>query len=127
MSHQAMDYDATGDFSKRENYLRLAEDAYLRAIQIEPRYVRALYGVSVLYVFELNESEKAIPHLEKLLTIDTKHIDAMFLLARAYYMNYQFDEAVAMYDKIISITKSEERKKEAEANKQTVLDAAYEQ
>lgn len=125
MSHAAMDFDANGSSEKRMNYLRLSEDAYKRAIEIEPRYARALYGLSVLYVFELGEDEKAIPLLERLLTIETKNIDAMFVLARAYYVTYEFDKAVAMYDQIISLTKSKERKAEAEANRQTVLDASY--
>ncbi len=125
MSHASMDFDADGYSEKRENYLKLSEDAYLRAIEIEPRYARALYGISVLYVFELGEDEKAIPYLEKLLTIETKNIDAMFVLARAYYMNYEFDKAIGMYDKIISLTKSPERKAEAEANREVVQNAAF--
>ena len=125
MSHASMDFDADGYSEKRENYLKLSEDAYSRAIEIEPRYARALYGLSVLYLFELGEDEKAVPLLEKLLTIETKNIDAMFLLARADYMTYEFDKAIGMYDKIISLTKSPERKAEAEANREVVQNAAY--
>ena len=125
MAHSALDYEATGSNSRKNNYLKLAENAYSEAIKIEPRYARALYGLSVLYVFELDEPEKAVPLLEKMLTIETRSIDAMFVLARAYYSTYEFDKAVSMYDKIIATTKSEDRKKEAEANKRIVLDAAY--
>ena len=125
MSHAAMDFEASGSFDKKMNYLHLSEEAYKRAIDIEPRYVRALYGLAILYEFELDESEKAVPLLEKLLTIDTKHMDAMFALARAYFICYEFDKAVEMYDKIISITKSQERKDEAERNKKYVLECAY--
>lgn len=125
MSHAALDFNATGSVEKKMNYLKLAETAYLRAIEIEPRYSRALYAIGVLYVYELDENEKAIPYLEKLLTIDTKNVDAMFVLARAYYCTYEFDKAIDMYDKIISTTKSAEKKADAEANKKTVLDASY--
>ena len=125
MSHAAMDFNASGTNEVKYNYLKLAEEAYLRAIQIEDRYVRALYGLGVLYVFELDEPSKAIPHLEKALSIDTKNLDTMFVLARAYYSNYEFDKAVAMYDKIIETTKSEDTRKTAEENKQIALDAAY--
>lgn len=125
MSHTALDYSGTGSSEMKYNYLKTAEQAYLRAIQIEDRYVRALYGLGVLYVFELDESEKAIPYLEKLLTIDTKNLDAMFVLARAYYCNYDFDKAVKMYDTIIANTKSPETKATAEDNKRIVLDASY--
>ncbi len=125
MSHAALDYNASGTNEVKYNYLKLAEEAYLRAIQIEDRYVRALYGLGVLYVFELDEPAKAIPHLEKALSIDTKNLDTMFVLARAYYSNYDFDKSVEMYDKIIETTKSEDTKKTAEENKSIVLDAAY--
>ena len=125
MSHAALDYNASGTNEVKYNYLKLAEEAYLRAISIEDRYVRALYGLGVLYVFELDEPEKAIPHLEKALTVDTKNLDAMFVLARAYYSSYEFDKSIEMYDKIIETTKSEDTKKTAEENKKIVLDASY--
>ncbi len=125
MSHAAMDFGGTGANEIRYNYLKLAEDAYSRAIAIEDRYVRAMYGLGVLYVFELDEPAKAIAPLEKLISIDTKNIDAMFVLARAYYSTFEFDKSAEMYDKIIEITKSAETKATAEENKKTVLDAAY--
>ena len=125
MSHTAMDFDGTGNHEKRYNYLKLAENAYLEAIRLEDRYVRALYGIGVLYVFELEEPEKAIPHLEKLLTIDTKNIDAMFVLARAYYSSFEFEKSINMYDTIINTSKSNETIASAEENKKIVLEAAY--
>ena len=125
MSHAALDFNASGTNELKYNYLKLAEEAYLRAIQIEERYVRALYGVGVLYVFELDEPEKAIPHLEKAMSIDTKNLDVMFVLARAYYSTYDFEKSAEIYDKIIEITKSDETKKTAEENKKIALDAAY--
>ena len=124
MSHAALDYNASGTNEIKYNYLKLAEEAYLRAIAIEDRYVRALYGLGVLYVFELDEPEKAVPHLEKALSIDTKNLDTMFVLARAYYSTYEFDKAVEIYDKIIETTKSEDTKKTAEENKKIALDAS---
>ena len=125
MSHAALDYNASGNNEVKYNYLKLAEEAYLRAIAIEDRYVRALYGLGVLYVFELDEPEKAIPYLEKAISIDTKNLDTMFVLARAYYSSYEFDKSIAMYDKIIETTKSDDTKKTAEENKKIVLDASY--
>ena len=125
MSHAALDYNASGNNEVKYNYLKLAEEAYLRAIAIEDRYVRALYGLGVLYVFELDEPEKAIPYLEIAISIDTKNLDTMFVLARAYYSSYEFDKSIAMYDKIIETTKSDDTKKTAEENKKIVLDASY--
>ena len=125
MSHTALDYNATGNMEQKYNYLKLAETAYLRAIEIEPRYSRALYALSVLYVYELDEPAKSILYLERVLDIEKKHTDAMFVLARAYYSTYEFDKAVEMYDKIISVTTSDKKKADAEANKKIVLDASY--
>ncbi len=125
MAEASLDYNATGTTTEKFNYLKLAESAYLRAIELEPKYGRALYGLGVLYVFELNQCDKAVPYLEQLLSFDTRNTDAMFVLARAYYVTAEYDKAVALYDKIISLTKSEEKKAEAEANKKTVLDSSY--
>ena len=125
LSHASLDFDATGNQEKKFNYLKLAEESYLRAVNIDDRYTRALYALGVLYVFELDESEKAIPYLEKLLSIDTRHLDAMFVLARAYYMKYEFEKAIEMYDRVLANTKSDERRIEAENNKKIILEASY--
>lgn len=125
MAKQALDYGATGSTAQKYNYFKLAEEAYLRALELDPRYARALYGLGVLYTFELDEPAKAIPYLETLLEIEKLHTDGMFALARAYYATYEFDKAIEMYDKIIETTKSPEKKAQAEANKKVVLEAAY--
>lgn len=125
MSHAALDFGGTGSLEQKYNYLKLSEEAYKRAIAIDDRYTNAMYGLAVLYIFELDESEKAIPLLEKLLTIDTRHTDAMFVLARAYYQNLEFEKAVEMYDKIMSVTKNADKIADAENNKRTVLEASY--
>lgn len=124
MSHASLDFNATGNNEIKYNYLKLAEEAYKRAIDIEEGYVRALYGLGVLYVFELDEYAEAIPYLEKLLTIDTKNHDAMFVLARAYYCNFEYEKSIDMYDRIISTTKSADIIVTAEDNKRIVIDAA---
>lgn len=123
MSHASLDFDATGNFEKKNHYLELSESAYLRALEIDPRLTTALYGLGVLYVFELDECEKAVPYLERYLNIETRSVDGMFLLARAYYFTEEYDKAIALYDKIIETTKSAEKKAEAEANKKIVLES----
>ena len=126
MAKQSLDFTATGSTAQKYNYLKLSEEAYLRAIELDPKYARALYGLGVLYVFDLDEPAKAIPYLETLLDIETKNVDGMFVLARAYYTTYEFEKAVDMYDRIIKTTTSAEKKAQAEANKRQVLETAYE-
>lgn len=126
MSHAALDFGGTGSNAEKNNYLRLAEEAYSRAIQINPRYTRALYALGVLYVFEFKDSaDKAITPLETLLTIDTKNTDAMFILARAYISTGMYDKAITLYDEIIRLSKSEKKRNEALANKKFVMDAQH--
>jgi len=125
ISKSALDYELTGTDRARQAYLDLSESAYKRAIELEPRYFRALYGLGVLYVFERDEPEKAIPLLETAIDVEKRNTDAMFILARAYYSSGRYEEAVALYDRILSLTNSEERKKEAETNKAFVLENSY--
>ena len=127
MAKSALDFDATGTSSQKNNYYNLAESAYLRAIELEPKYVRALYGLSILYVFELDRPADAIPYLERAVDIEKRHIDAMFVLARSFYMTGDYDAADSMYDRILSVPMVKTRKEEAEKNNATILYNAYEQ
>jgi tetratricopeptide (TPR) repeat protein len=110
---------------QRDDYLALAEKAYLRAINLEDRYSSALYSLGILYVFELGRDAEAIPHLEKLLSIDKKNNDARFVLARAYYAIGENDRAVELYDLIIRDSKNPQARADAEVNKQAVLRDGY--
>jgi Tetratricopeptide repeat. len=125
MAKASLDFDATGTRAERDRYYALAESAYLRAIELEPKYIRSLYGLSILYVFELNTPEKAIPYLETIMEIEKRNIEAMFVLARAYYSTGEGEKAVAMYNKILEFNLDDQRKAEAEANKATVLAQMY--
>ncbi len=125
MAKASLDYELTGTNREQKRYYDLAEAAYLRAIELEPRYVRALYGLSVLYVFELNRPGDALPHLEKIMEIEKRHLDAMFVYARALYETGSYDESVEIYYRIISETRDDGTKKRAEENKSFVLGQAY--
>ena len=127
MAKASLDFRATGSTTERDRYLLLSESGYVRAIELDPRFARALYGLGVLYTFEMNQPAKAIPLLEELLTIEKKNTEGMMVLARAYYMVYDFDSALAMYDRIISTSTAKDRVAEAEKNKRIVLDAMYQQ
>ena len=63
--------------------------------------------------------------MQRLLEIEKLNTDGMFALARAYYTTYDFDNAIAMYDRIIATTQSPEKKLQAEENKKTVLEALH--
>src|SRR5574344_74939 len=125
MATASLDFNATGSTTDKFNYLKLSEQGYLRALELDPKYYRAMYGIGVLYVFELDQSAKAIPYLEKFLETQTKDTDGMFVLARAYYTTFEFDKAIVLYDKIIKLNPNKEKVAEAQADKKLVLDAQY--
>ncbi len=114
------------DEAEKKRLTDLAEKYYLRALALEPFYRDALFGLSVLYVFEKNMPEKAIPYLKKLLLKEKSDTDAMFLLARAYYEAGEYESAIDMYDRIIKTTKSALRKREAEKNRDEIKAEIYE-
>ena len=113
------------DNTERQQYYEMAEDAYLRSIEIDGSYLRPRYGLGVLYVFELNRPEEAIPHLQLFLLTNRNDVDAMFVLARAYYMLENYTAAVELYDRIITLTRDEQRRIDAQNNRQIVMERIY--
>ncbi len=105
----------------RAEYLRLAERSYLQAIEVAPDYLDARYGLGILYVFELGEPVKAIPHLERALEISENHAPSLFVLARAHVALGNVDEAVDAYDRIIRTAPGDEMRRRAERNRQLLL------
>jgi tetratricopeptide (TPR) repeat protein len=110
---------------EREHFYRLAETAYKRALELDPQYQKPLYGLGVLYTFELDRPGEAIPYLEEYLRIITTDIPAMFVLARAYYMTENYEQAIELYDRIIVRTRDPKVKAEAQNNKNLVWEQMY--
>jgi len=111
--------------NEQAEHYRIAEAAYKRAIDLNERYGKALYGLGVLYVFDLARPLEAIPYLERYLEITTRSTDGMFVLAAARYMTENYEEAAALYDRIIGLTKDKNVKTQAEQLKQQVMDEWY--
>jgi tetratricopeptide (TPR) repeat protein len=118
--------DAYGQNSERDRYFAIAEAAYRRSIELNDRYARPHYGLGILYVFELDRPEEAIPHLIRFLDLNGNDVDVMFVLARAYYMTGLYSSAVDLYDRIISLTKDTTKRDEAARNKDAILGLSYE-
>jgi tetratricopeptide (TPR) repeat protein len=110
---------------EREQYFKLAESSYLRAIELDSTYTKPMYGLGVLYVFELGRPGEAIPYLEQNLRLYSSDIPAMFVLARAYAMTGSFQQAIDLYDRIISRTRDQKTKEEALRNIEIIQRAIY--
>lgn len=122
MAKSTLDYPNMS-LSERQTYFDLSVSAYKRAVELDPSYTRAVYALSVLYVFELNRPEDAITIMEPLAAREKKPLDSLFILGRAYYMTGQYEKAIAAYDRIIKTSGSAEQRADAERNKAFVENA----
>jgi tetratricopeptide (TPR) repeat protein len=122
---RAASAQVAGTGVSRAQWLATAESSYAQAIKIDPGYLKALYGLAVLYSFELENFEAALPPIEKYLAIDTKNVDALFVYARSLYGAGKLQQAADAYDRIISISTIETKKREAADNKKIILDQLY--
>ncbi|MDR0487018.1 MAG: tetratricopeptide repeat protein [Treponema sp.] len=112
--------------SEREHFYKLSESAFLRALELDALYDKPMYGLGVLYVFELDRAAEAIPYLSRYLEINRSDVSAMFVLARAHYTAGNYNEAVEYYDRIIVSTKDVKVRAEAQNNKDIVWESMYE-
>jgi len=111
---------------ERERYFNLAENAYLRAMELDITYTRPMYGIGVLYVFELDRPDDAIVYLERYLQILPSDVSAMAVLARANFMIQNYSRAIELYERIADRTKDNRLKEEALLNKDIIQGMLYE-
>ncbi|MCL1836289.1 MAG: tetratricopeptide repeat protein [Treponema sp.] len=109
----------------KEHFVRLAENSYLRAIQMDAGYARPLLGLGILYTFDQNRPAEAIPLLERYLQLLSSDVRGMFVLARAYFMTSNYEMAIELYDRIIARTKDQKIKAEAQNNIETIRNLMY--
>jgi tetratricopeptide (TPR) repeat protein len=98
-----------------------AERGYKTAIDLQEGYTQALYALAVLYVFELESPQDAIPLFENYRKYNSADVDGLFVLARAYFMTENYEQAAAVYDEIIGKAKDKAKKDEAAYNKEYVM------
>ena len=111
--------------SEKFSYLKESEKLYLRTIELNKNFHKALYALSVLYVFELDQPDKAVDYLERLLETQKSDYEAMFLLANAYIRLGLTDMASELYANIIKNSKNSTYRDQAESNKKQLMDGGY--
>jgi len=117
---------SVNDEKQRDHYFNLSEKSYLRALDIDITYAKPMYGLGILYVFELDRPNDAIPHLERFLQIQTRDVSAMFVLARAFYSTKEFSRAIDLYDRIADRTKDKRLREDALNNRDMIQGMLYE-
>ena len=110
------------DQTRREEYLRQAEDYYLRALELNAGYRECLYAISVLYVFELEKPREAQPYLDRLLDIDPGNTQAQFLKARMLVELGSIEDAADLYGEIAEEAPTREQRSRAMMNRNQLLE-----
>jgi tetratricopeptide (TPR) repeat protein len=113
-----------GSYQNEEEKKVVIDEAasyYRYAIRLNPRYTEPLYALSVLLVFEYDDHSSAEPLLERILAIKSLDFRAMFLLAQVYVVYGRVDDAVHLYDKIISDSQLDTMVSQARDNRNMLL------
>lgn len=112
---------AEPDEGARREGLREAAHYYRRAIALRSSYVEARYALAVLYVFELERAEEAVPHLQRVLEVQEGHTRAKFLLARVRTEQGRLEEAARLYAEIAAESGVAEQQRRARENREELL------
>ena len=101
-------------FKQSENY-------YISALRLKSTYSDAMYGLSVLYLFDLDNPDKAKPLLEKMLSLNPKNWEAMSLFARYKVLKGDIDGAIDLYSTISKDAWDDNMKEQAARNRDSLL------
>ncbi len=107
--------------SVRRDYINRAKISYENSIRINPRFVKGLYALSILYIYELDRIDDAKPLLDTLLSISTRDFDAMLVRALLHERDGETNDALDLYDRVISLSKNDEQVNIAITNRNKVL------
>lgn len=111
----SLDFELTGTDIEKKRYFDLAVSAYKRALEIDPKHAKAVYALSVLYIFELNRPTEAIPILEKITEWEKKPIDHLFLLGAAYYMTGENEKLLPFMSALSKFQAAQKKKQKRKA------------
>jgi len=86
----------------KEQYVD-ATPMYLRLLSLQPRDYDYNYKYGTCLLFNSNKKQDAIRYLTYSVTSESIDPNAHFFLARAYHLNYQFNDAIKEYQKYQTI------------------------
>ena len=104
------------DDGVQAGYHAAAEQAYQRAVDIDPKYADALYAIAVLLLYELDRARDAEGYVDRVLAAEPRNVDAMFVRAALMAATGRPERAIEQYQAIISTSTVEERRERARQN-----------
>ncbi|OQY40046.1 MAG: hypothetical protein B6229_02545 [Spirochaetaceae bacterium 4572_7] len=107
--------------SIKNDYLGRAQRAYEHSIEINPSYIKALYALSILYIYELDRPNDGKELLDRLLAISSREFDAMLVRGLLFEKDGEYSAALDLYDKILKLSKKDSQILTADINRDRVL------
>ena len=98
-SEKLLAKNADGLF-KEKQYID-AYPLYSQLLSVYPDDIKYNYKFSVCMLFADEEKMKAIMYLEKVNANSNANKKALYYLAYAYHLNYEFDKAIPAYEKYL--------------------------
>lgn len=103
------------------NLLNRAVRYYQASLSVNDRFSSPMYGLAILYVYELDQPELAVPLMELYNAIQKSSMNGRFLLAAALYASGREGEAVDAYDYIIDRSENPLEVESARSNRNSIL------
>ncbi|MFW5693636.1 MAG: tetratricopeptide repeat protein [Alkalispirochaeta sp.] len=101
---------------EEQDRLQLAEDMYREALALRPDYREALYGITVLLAFELDQPEEALEFARELARQETGDPSVRFLLGNVLVRVGNVDEARDVYAELAQDAPSADQRRRAAEN-----------
>ncbi len=75
-----------------------AEHHYKRALEIQPDYQQASYGLGILYFYIMGDKKKGLEEMKRVVQKDRNYYRARFALARFYYELNNPKRSLSLYE-----------------------------
>ncbi|MFP4066289.1 MAG: tetratricopeptide repeat protein [Spirochaetaceae bacterium] len=113
--------NAAGTEEEAVPYFEKAERYYGRAVELDPEYADALYGLAVLYVFEMDRPEEALSLLDRAMDAGISRARALMVKGRALLELGRRQEAAEVYGQAAERTTDDALRRRAEENRRQIL------
>lgn len=112
---------AAGEREDALEQFEIAERYYRRALELDPDYVDALYGLAVLYTFELDRSADALPLLDRATAVAPERARPFMLKGRVLLELGRPEEAAEAYGTAAETADSKDVRDAALENRRRIL------
>lgn len=102
-------------------YIDRARISYEYSLELNPRFPKGLYALSIIYVYEIDRPDDAKPLLDRLLEISTREFDAMLLRSLLFERDGELNRAIDLYDKVLRLSENQKHILIATENRERVL------